>query len=81
MINAGIFDGDLLAVHRTTNVNNNDIVVARIEDEVTVKTFRRGRSKFMITLLPENPDFSPIEVDLRDKSFAIEGISVGILRH
>ncbi len=81
MINVGILDGDLLAVHRTINVNDNDIVVARIEDEVTVKTFRRGKSKHLITLLPENPDYSPIEVDLRDKAFAIEGLSVGILRH
>lgn len=81
MIDAGIFDGDLLAVHRTTNVNTNDIVVARIEDEVTVKRFRKGRSKHMVTLLPENPDYSPIEVDLRDKAFAIEGLSVGLIRH
>lgn len=81
MINAGILDGDLLAVHRTTNVNNNDIVVARIEDEVTVKTFKRGRSKNMITLLPENPDYVPIEVDLRNQDFVIEGISVGVIRH
>lgn len=81
MIDVGIFDGDLLAVHRTTNVNTNDIVVARIEDEVTVKRFRKGRSKYLVTLLPENPDYSPIEVDLRDKSFAIEGLSVGLIRH
>ena len=81
MIDAGIFDGDLLAVHKTTNVNNNDIVVARIEDEVTVKRFHRGRSKHMVSLLPENPDYSPIEVDLRDKNFAIEGLSVGLIRH
>ncbi len=81
MINAGILDGDLLAVHRTTEVNNNDIVVARIEDEVTVKTFRRGKNKYQVTLLPENPDYSPIEVDLRDGNFAIEGLSVGVIRH
>ena len=81
MIDAGIFDGDLLAVHKTTNVNNNDIVVARIEDEVTVKRFHRGRSKHMVSLLPENADYSPIEVDLRDTNFAIEGLSVGLIRH
>ncbi len=81
MMNAGIFDGDLLAVHRTTQVNNNDIVVARIDNEVTVKTFRRGRSKHEVTLLPENPDYEPIEVDLRDGDFAIEGLSVGVIRH
>lgn len=81
MIDAGILDGDLLAVHKTTNVNNNDIVVARIEEDVTVKRFKRGRSKYVVTLLPENPDYEPIEVDLRDKEFTIEGISVGIIRH
>ena len=56
-------------------------MVARIEDEVTVKRFHRGRSKYMISLLPENPDYKPIEVDLRDKAFAIEGLSVGLIRH
>jgi repressor LexA len=81
MIECGILDGDLLAVHRTTNVNNGDIVVARIEDEVTVKRFRRGRSKHQITLEPENQDYSPIEVDLRHQEFEIEGLGVGILRH
>ncbi|HKI75312.1 MAG TPA: transcriptional repressor LexA [Pseudomonadales bacterium] len=81
MIEIGILDGDLLAVHKTTNVNNNDIVVARIEDEVTVKRLHRGRSKNMVTLLPENKDYQPIEVDLRDKAFAIEGLSVGLIRH
>lgn len=81
MMGVGILDGDLLAVHRTTQVNNNDIVVARIEDEVTVKTLKRGRSKHLVTLLPENPDYEPIEVDLRDSNFAIEGLSVGVIRH
>lgn len=81
MINAGILDGDLLAVHKTSNVNNNDIVVARIEEDVTVKTFKRGRSKYVVTLLPENPDYEPIEVDLRNQEFTIEGVSVGVIRH
>jgi repressor LexA len=81
MMEGGILDGDLLAVHKTTNVNNGDIVVARIEDEVTVKRYDRGRRKWHITLLPENKDFSPIVVDIRDKSFSFEGIGVGILRH
>lgn len=81
MIGAGILSGDLLAVHKTKTVNVNDIVVARIEDEVTVKRFQRDRRKYMITLLPENPDYQPIEVDLRDKAFAIEGLSVGLIRH
>lgn len=81
MIEIGILDGDLLAVHRTTNVQNGDIVVARIEDEVTVKRYRKGRSKHHVTLEPENKDYSVIEVDLRDQEFNIEGLGVGILRH
>lgn len=80
MIDAGILDGDLLAVHRTTDVHNGQIVVARIEDEVTVKRLQRTRSKYQLLLLPENRDYQPIEVDLREQSFAIEGLSVGILR-
>ena len=81
MIECGIMDGDLLAVHRTQNVNNGDIVVARIEDEVTVKRFKRSRSKHQVTLLPENKDYSPIEVDLRHQEFEIEGLAVGVIRH
>jgi repressor LexA len=81
MIECGIMDGDLLAVHRTQNVNNGDIVVARIDDEVTVKRFKRSRSKYQVTLLPENQEYSPIEVDLRHQEFEIEGLGVGILRH
>ncbi|MFP6807926.1 MAG: transcriptional repressor LexA [Pseudomonadales bacterium] len=80
MMEGGIFDGDLLAVHKTTNVNNGDIVVARIDDEVTVKRLQKGRKKWEVTLLPENKDYSPIVVDLRDKSFAFEGIGVGVIR-
>ncbi len=81
MIEGGILDGDLLAVHRTTEFNNGDLVVARIEDEVTVKRLKRGRSKNLVILQPENKEYSPIEVDLRDKAFALEGLGVGILRH
>ncbi len=81
MIECGILDGDLLAVHSTVNVNNGDIVVARIEDEVTVKRLQKGKSKHQVTLLPENGDYSPIEVDLRDQNFAIEGLAVGVIRH
>ena len=81
MIEIGILNGDLLAVHRTKNINNGDIVVARIEDEVTVKRFRKGRSKHQVTLEPENQENSPIEVDLRHQEFQIEGLGVGILRH
>lgn len=81
MIECGIIDGDLLAVHKTQNVKNGDIVVARIEDEVTVKRFKRSRSKHQVTLLPENKDYSPIEVDLRHQDFEIEGLAVGVIRH
>ncbi len=80
MRDAGIMDGDLLAVHSTTEAQNGQIVVARIEDEVTVKRFKRTRSRYQIVLLPENEDFEPIEVDLREEQFAIEGISVGVVR-
>ena len=81
MIEGGILDGDLLAVHKTTDVRNGDLVVARIDDEVTVKRLQTGRRKYQVTLMPENKDYSPIEVDLRDTAFAIEGIGVGIIRH
>ena len=81
MIEIGILNGDLLAVHRTKNINNGDIVVARIEDEVTVKRFRKGRGKHQVTLESENQEYSPIEVDLRHQEFQIEGLGVGILRH
>jgi repressor LexA len=81
MIECGIMDGDLLAVHRTQNITDGDIVVARIEDEVTVKRFKRSRSKHQVTLLPENKDFSPIEVDLRHQNLEIEGLGVGVIRH
>ncbi|WP_027949472.1 transcriptional repressor LexA [Haliea salexigens] len=80
MQDAGILDGDLLAVHRTAEARNGDIVVARIDDEVTVKRFRRGSSRHLIELQAENPDYAPILVDLRTQAFAIEGLSVGILR-
>ncbi len=80
MIDVGIFDGDLLAVHSTPVAANGDIVVARIDDEVTVKRFKKGASKYLLELLPENPDYTPIKVDLREQNFAIEGLSVGVLR-
>jgi repressor LexA len=80
MAEAGILDGDLLAVHSTPVANTGEIVVARIGDEVTVKRLRKTAQKHRIELLPENPDYQPIEVDLREQSFAIEGLSVGILR-
>ena len=80
MIDIGIFDGDLLAVHSTPVAANGDVVVARIEDEVTVKRLRRGKDKHLVELLPENADYEPIKVDLREQAFAIEGLSVGVLR-
>jgi repressor LexA len=54
--------------------------VARIDDEVTVKRLKRGREKYRLQLLPENPDYEPIQVDLREQDFAIEGLSVGVIR-
>ena len=80
MIDAGILDGDLLAVHKTQQANNGQIVVARIEDEVTVKRFQRTRKRNQVLLLPENEAYKPIEVDLSDQNFAIEGLSVGVIR-
>lgn len=80
MKDAGILDGDLLAVHRTEQVRNGQIVVARIGDEVTVKRFKRVGNRAQVELWPENPDFDVIEVDLRDQEFAIEGLSVGVIR-
>lgn len=80
MINIGIYEDDLLAVHKTDRAEDGDIVVARIDEEVTVKRLEKGRSKFRLNLVAENPDFAPIEVDLRTSDFAIEGISVGVIR-
>ena len=80
MKDIGIMDGDLLAVHRTQNAENGQIIVARVGDDVTVKRLKRTRSRYQILLLPENEDFEPIEVDLRDEPFCIEGISVGVIR-
>lgn len=80
MVDVGIYEDDLLAVHKTDRANNGDIVVARIEDEVTVKRLETTRSKYKLNLVAENPDFAPIEVDLRNQDFSIEGISVGVIR-
>jgi repressor LexA len=79
MRDVGILDGDLLAVHQTSDAHSGQIVVARLNDEVTVKRFkRRGRD---IVLLPANVKFAPIVVDPRTTAFAIEGIAVGLVRH
>jgi repressor LexA len=80
MMEVGILDGDLLAVHSTPVANNGDIVVARIEEDVTVKRLHTTSQKHLLELLPENADYAPIKVNLREQAFAIEGISVGILR-
>jgi repressor LexA len=78
MRDAGILDGDLLAVHQTTDVSNGQIVVARVEDEVTVKRFSRRGNK--VRLLPANPEFEPIVVDLKAQELVIEGLGVGVVR-
>lgn len=80
MINVGIHDGDLLAVHSTPVAENGAIVVARIDDEVTVKRLKKTNSKQRIELLPENDALQPIKVDLASQEFVIEGLSVGIIR-
>lgn len=79
MKDIGILDGDLLAVHKTQDVKNGQVVVARIDDEVTVK--RLSRKGKYIHLIAENTEFSPIEVNLEQQNFAIEGIAVGIIRN
>lgn len=79
MRDIGILDGDLLAVHKTSEARTGQVVVARIADEVTVKRLRRrGHS---VQLLAENPEFEPIELDLRTDDLAIEGIAVGVIRN
>ncbi len=78
MKNAGILDGDLVAVHRTPEVRSRQIVVARVEDEVTVKRYRQEGST--VWLLPENEDFEPIQVDLNTQTMVIEGVVVGVIR-
>ena len=80
MINAGILDGDLLAVHRTREAANGQIVVARIDEEVTVKRLQRTRNRNKVLLIAENPAYDPIEVDLSVTPFVIEGLSVGVIR-
>lgn len=79
MRDAGILEGDLLAVHRTTQFRSGQIVVARLHDEVTVKRIQRNRN--MVELIAENPEFKPISVDLRRDPLEIEGIAVGVIRN
>lgn len=80
MKDVGIMDGDLLAVHKADTAENGQIVVARIEDEVTVKRLKKTRKRHEILLLPENEELEPILVDLKEQDFAIEGLGVGVIR-
>ena len=79
MKDIGILDGDLLAVHKTQDVRNGQVVVARIDEEVTVKRLKKQGN--VVELLPENSEFSPIVVDLRQQNFSIEGLAVGVIRN
>jgi repressor LexA len=79
MKDAGILDGDLVAVHRTAEVRSGQIIVARLEDEVTVKRYRQEGQ--VVWLLPENDSFSPIKVDLKKETMVIEGVVVGLVRN
>jgi repressor LexA len=79
MKDAGILDGDLVAVHRTAEVRSGQIIVARLEDEVTVKRYRQEGP--IVWLLPENDSFSPIKVDLKKETMVIEGVVVGLVRN
>jgi repressor LexA len=78
MKDADILDRDLLAVHRTNHARNGQIVVARIGDEATVKYYRRQGQ--LVRLEPANPDYAPIEIDLREQELAIEGLATGVIR-
>ncbi len=79
MQDIGILDGDLLAVHKTAQAEQGQVIVARVDDEVTVKRFQRDGHT--VLLLPENPDFEVIKVDLRQQYFAVEGLAVGVIRN
>lgn len=78
MVDVGIYDGDLLAVHKTNQARDGEIVVARIDEEVTVKRLQRKSGH--IELIAENPDFEPIIVRPGEVEFAIEGVAVGLIR-
>lgn len=78
MINIGIFERDLLAIKKAHSANNNEIIVARLGDDVTVKRYQKHGAT--VSLIAENDDYLPIEVDLQHEPFAIEGIVVGLIR-
>ena len=77
MRDEGIFDGDLIGVHRTSEARNGQVVIARIDDEITVKLLKIAQGR--IRLLPRNPDYAPIEVQ-PGQDFAIEGLYCGLVR-
>lgn len=79
MRDAGILDGDLVAVHRTPEVRSGQIIVARLDDEVTVKRYRQEGT--VVWLMPENDAFEPIRVDLKQENMVIEGVVVGLVRN
>lgn len=78
MIDIGIMDGDYIAVHKAETTRNGDIVVARVGEEVTVKRYHKSRNQ--VTLFAENENYAPIEVNLKEQEFAIEGKYVGVIR-
>lgn len=78
MRDAGILDGDMVVVHRSPEVRNGQIVVARLDDEVTVKRYRQRGAE--VWLLPENEEFEPIHVDMRERALVIEGVVIGVIR-
>ena len=78
MKDIGILDGDLLAVHQTTDVQNGQVIVARVEEDVTVKRYKREGN--IVYLHAENENFTPIKVDLTSQAFNVEGIAVGVIR-
>ena len=80
MVDVGIMDGDLLAVHQQPTAENKQIIVARVDGEVTVKRLAKNQNKNEVQLLPENRDYHPIVVDLRAQQFNIEGLAVGGVR-
>ena len=79
MRDAGILDGDLLAVQKASEAKNGQIVVARLGDDVTVKRYRRTRTG--VELIPENPDFDIIHVQPDQEDFHLEGLAVGLIRN
>jgi len=78
MKEVGIMDGDLIAVHKTTEARNGQIIVARVGEEVTVKRLQQDRN--IVKLMPENKDFDPIVINLQEEQLEVEGLYVGVIR-